>query len=254
MRTVPLLALLALLIASTAAAATGGPDALGYTFIDSGEAGGPSYSWSGGGNEISVPDNGSTTVSIPFSFEFYGVGYTQVQVGDDGILTFGGASPGASNSCLPTLAVPGIAPWWDDWDSDEGEVLTRTDGSSPDRVFVITWDDIEHGSTENSADFQVKLFENSTAIEFHYRDASIGGWQSQGGSATVGIDAPGVGSLEYSCDSQTLSNNFAIRFEVTCFGVDGDAFWDCVDDCDDSDSGVWPGAPETCGDGVDQDC
>ena len=38
-----------------------------------------------------------------------------------------------------------------------------------------------------------------------------------------------------------------------CTDDDLDGF--CVeDDCDDGDPSVWPGAPETCGDGVDQDC
>ncbi len=36
--------------------------------------------------------------------------------------------------------------------------------------------------------------------------------------------------------------------------LDGDGFTEAAGDCDDSDASVYPGAPEKCGDGVDQDC
>ncbi|MBN2467241.1 MAG: putative metal-binding motif-containing protein [Deltaproteobacteria bacterium] len=35
---------------------------------------------------------------------------------------------------------------------------------------------------------------------------------------------------------------------------DGDGYTESQGDCDDHDAGVYPGAPETCGDGIDQDC
>ncbi|MCP3978993.1 MAG: hypothetical protein GY716_06625, partial [bacterium] len=35
---------------------------------------------------------------------------------------------------------------------------------------------------------------------------------------------------------------------------DGDGFYACVDDCNDNDDTIFPGAPEVVGDGIDQDC
>ena len=35
---------------------------------------------------------------------------------------------------------------------------------------------------------------------------------------------------------------------------DGDGYTEKQGDCNDNDSSIYPGAPETCGDGIDQDC
>jgi MYXO-CTERM domain-containing protein len=46
-------------------------------------------------------------------------------------------------------------------------------------------------------------------------------------------------------------------YAATCNDADGDGHlpWDCGgDDCDDTNSAIHPGAPEDCGDGVDNDC
>jgi hypothetical protein len=36
--------------------------------------------------------------------------------------------------------------------------------------------------------------------------------------------------------------------------TDGDGFTENQGDCDDNDNSIYPGAPEICGDGIDQDC
>jgi hypothetical protein len=39
-----------------------------------------------------------------------------------------------------------------------------------------------------------------------------------------------------------------------CTDGDFDGVTDCAGDCDDTDASIYPGAPEICGDGRDQDC
>ncbi len=59
-------------------------------------------------------------------------------------------------------------------------------------------------------------------------------------------------------DDQACDLTFGVVCEDTCGGrrvdTDGDNAPACGNDCDDSDPNVHPGAPEVCGDGVDQNC
>ena len=85
-----------------------------------------------------------------------------------------------------------------------------------------------------------------TASYLLNNSAATGTWQ-----VDVKVDA-GEGNRESA----------TITFEVSddpggCVDADGDGYEDAAcggNDCDDSDPGVYPGAPEVCGDGIDQDC
>ena len=71
----------------------GGPDEFGYSWIDSNEPGGPTFDWtdiSGVGTEVPLDDDQGATVPLPFNFEFYGEDQTEVTIGSNGYLTFGG--------------------------------------------------------------------------------------------------------------------------------------------------------------------
>ena len=84
--------LCAALIAPSALGATGGPDSYGYTYIDSSEAGGPSYAWtdiSTTGTDTGIDDDGEVTIPLPFNFFFYGTAQSQVTVGDGAFIGAG---------------------------------------------------------------------------------------------------------------------------------------------------------------------
>ncbi len=214
-----------------AGAATGGPDAHGYVWIDSNEPGGPVFDWEPGTTPLGVPTGGAVSASLPFPFEFYGQVYNSIDVGDDGVLTFSGAYPGSISTCLPALSDPGIVPWWDHWDSAVGEVARRVHGPAQDRQVVFSYTDVQHSVTEGLASFEVKLFEDDHAIEFHYLLTDVGGDAACGGTATVGVDGAGAGYLEVSCDAANLADGYAVRFELQAGGDDDD---DSSGDDDDS--------------------
>jgi hypothetical protein len=90
-----------------------------------------------------------------------------------------GANPGAKeNIRLATEARPSktLAPWWEDLttnsNSNTGLVSYTTLGSAPDQVFVIQWKNVrafwDWQMTTMELNFQVRLYESTNAIEFHY--------------------------------------------------------------------------------------
>lgn len=97
--------LLVLLLFPTAGAAlTGGPDAGGYTFYDSTEAGVEKFSWSDitredgftGGFTLSI-NTISEAIPIGFTFTFYGNTYSQIHISSRGYLTFEGMPAGTKS-------------------------------------------------------------------------------------------------------------------------------------------------------------
>ena len=149
-------AILTLLGPASAAATTGGPDTYGYTFTDSAEPGGPAFQWTSGGSQITVPDDGSVTLALPFAFSVYGVSYTEVQVGQDGLLTLGAPSPGSANVCLPGAAQVTLAPYRDGFTSATGQLRSRSSGAAPSRIFVVSWDSVEHEGRGGDASLEVR--------------------------------------------------------------------------------------------------
>ena len=56
-----------------------------------------------------------------------------------------------------------------------------------------------------------------------------------------------------NCDGRPDSEDYACRGNPMEQDIDGDG-WPQVKDCDDWNSSTYPGAPEICGDGIDNDC
>jgi subtilisin family serine protease len=118
----------------------GGPDAFGYTWIDSDEPGGPVYDWvdvSAVGTPIfgAYSDDGNRgPFDIGFSFPFYDGVFDQFRVCSNGWLSFTSTSTQYSNQPLPNSGAPEnlLAVWWDDMvvdPSDDGEIYYYNDGS-----------------------------------------------------------------------------------------------------------------------------
>jgi len=245
-------------------AATGGPDVFGYTYIDSDEAHGPVYAWtdiSTTGTDTALSDDGEFTISLPFSFYFYGDAYSAVTVGD-GALLFGTAtSINNRNACIPADNGDGddalILPMWDDLNVEEsvsGGVYWEILGTAPARSLVIQYQEVPHYGSSTDYSFQAILLEHGSQILFQYASVSGDDEFALGASATVGIQA-GLGlGLEYACESpDTLFDGLALLFDVACDDLDGDGLGTCDGDCDDTDAQIGPHATET-DDGLDNDC
>ena len=253
------LVLLALSAPLLARAASGGPDAGGWSWADTASGGSPFAYEYGNNAEVFYPltPDSLVPVPLPFTFDLYSYTLSTLGVHTNGVITPTTFIPvEGTNSCPLT---PGwsalIAPYWDALPIElDGLIVTSSLGVAPQRVFIIEWS-LERPTPGEFLAFEVKLFEEDGHIEFHYlyvesSDTSV----SSGASATVGL-ASTSSSLMVGCDSPVLSDEYAITLYPPglCADPDGDGV--CPpNDCDDSDGSVYPGAVEIPGDGIDQDC
>jgi hypothetical protein len=210
---------------SVSLAATGGPDAFGYTFDDSNAPQGPAYDWveiSGTGTQVLYSSDDYVVSNIPlgFFFNYYGTDYTNVSISNNGLVFSGSASGQWRNEPIGQSSIHGfIAPFWDDlvtWGG--GSIYYKTLGVSPNRYLVVEWLNNQHYYTSASGvTFQAILKEGSNEIVFQYQDVDFGAgseYANNGGSATVGIDSPSPGlGLQYSFNQPVLAPGLAIRFK-----------------------------------------
>ncbi|MFM8310415.1 MAG: S8 family serine peptidase [Ilumatobacteraceae bacterium] len=177
------------------------------------------YSWMDynvGATRRSLADDAGVSVALPFSFPFYGVSYSTVTMSSNGYIRFGTADATSFlNTPIPNILEPNniAAPWWDDINpSLSGSTWTIVQGTSPNRRFAASWVDVVRaGGSTNPVTFQVVLDEATKSITFQYRDA-VTDLDSNGGSATVGVESPDgeMGTL-VSHNQSTLQSSTAYR-------------------------------------------
>ncbi len=147
---------------------------------------------------VSGDDDAMTSpVAMPFAFSYYGASASHWSASTNGIAQLWTSSAGApsseySNTALPDMTAPEgmLAAFWDDLTVDSPAVLqTATLGTAPARRFVIEWRDVSSISGDETLRFQIKLFEGSNVIEYHYCSMTTAGLDDRhtGESATVGL-------------------------------------------------------------------
>lgn len=211
------LAFFVVFVSFSAHANTGGPDAFGYSWIDS-KSPSPiiSYDW------IEISDSGTNTgvrgygsyrsIPVGFEFEYYGIKYNSVRVNANGYLTFGPYGSYSSNTYIPnnTGLNNFIAPFWD-YLYVYNNCFYKTIGEAPNRILVVQYNNVRTSSGGDSLTFQALLHENGKIV-FQYKSLS-GGSRSDGSTATVGIeDETGKTGIQYSLNQSTLSGTLAIAF------------------------------------------
>lgn len=234
----------------------GGLSAPGYFFANSlpGASGAPSqpaYGWidpvAAGHTEITSwtsgnSDDGYFSANIGFSFPFFGISYSSLFIGTNGVLTFGsGYSGKGSSATIPDVASPNnmIAVLLMDLTLADGgggggangKVYYGTSGSN----FVISWVHVYAAGTSDYMTFQVSISSNGD-IQMQYNDTesiSVPAPNSVNSDALIGIeDAFGSAGITYR-NNGTGGNIFgspnAIKFggtnsalpvELTSFSAD----------------------------------
>jgi len=194
-----------------ATAGFGGPDAFGYSWIDSDAVGGPVYNWcdiSGVGEVVQLTDLGP--FPLGFSFSYYGELYTTVNVGPCGWLSFTSTSGSFNNMPIPDATAPDniLAAFWDDLNPNFGGTIYRYQDTANSR-FIVQWDGVWHLPSGPAETFQV-IVNADGSIVYQYNTVSYDG------NCTVGIEnADATDGLEVVYNSGGyLHDGLAIRFAV----------------------------------------
>jgi hypothetical protein len=137
-------------------------------------------------------DQHDVLLDIGFTFNFYGLPYTQLVVSGNGYVTFDASqassySPWAINAAIPN---PGnlpenaiMAPWQDLNTFIGGNIFYGMTGVAPNRVYTVTWCAIPMFScTSDLHTSQIVLYEGSDKIEIYIQNKPIcTGWNSGNG-------------------------------------------------------------------------
>jgi hypothetical protein len=156
-------------------------------------------------------DDCMSSVPIGFTFDYYGVSYTNIDFVSNGKLGFG-ASTSYSNTC--TIENNTIAAYWDDlYPPSGGSLRYQTMGTAPNRRFVANWN-IPHISGGTTYDIRAVLYEGSNDIDVCYVDITTANPGADNGiSATTGIRGSAAGDvINYTCNT-AITEGTAVRYE-----------------------------------------
>src|SRR5215212_183004 len=132
-----------------------------------------------------LSDEGFAQVPIGFTFNYDGKDYDSVTICANGFVTLGDTMfrrliplslyrNFLANGPFPVDGIkPVLAPFWDDLDLvDTRNLVYKTTGHKPFRVFTVEWKKTKwtFESTEPGLSMELKLYEKTNVIEFHYKD------------------------------------------------------------------------------------
>ena len=157
-------------------------------------------------------DDQTVTVSLPFTFKYIGVDYTQVSLCSNGWVAAGSTTSTTYVNALCNTAgdLLHMCPFWDDlYPPGGGNIQYTTLGSAPNRIWVAQWTNVNYFSGSGNVTMQIRLYEGSNLIEYIYgpctinaaASGSIGMNDGTGGANHVLSVTPGT-----TCQNTTYSN------------------------------------------------
>ena len=182
------------------------------------------------GTALNLTDDGSADVTMPFSFTLYGSTSNLLSVSNNGGIVFGqsGGTLPFTNAALPLSGAGAlILPLWDDFDAEQGNVYYETQGTAPNRKFIVEWYDRVHfNGTANTdgATFEVILDEATQTVDFEYLDVQYTGNGALGGDpavcndgvcATIGLQSDDTTYNQFSALTASIADNSAIAWTAT---------------------------------------
>jgi hypothetical protein len=135
---------------------------------------------------LTLDDDASQQIGIPFAFPYQGQTYSSVFVNANGNLTFGTGSTDFSESAAELLSgPPRIAALWDDLSPQEGEVVVQADGES----WTVSFVNVPQYLAGDSNSFSISLSATG-AFTIDYDDVAaldgLAGVTQGGGAASSG--------------------------------------------------------------------
>jgi hypothetical protein len=154
----------------------------------------------------------SSGLALGFTFTYFGVARTTVDIVSNGKVGFG-LSTAYTNSC--TIEANTIAAYWDDlYPPGGGAVRYMTQGTAPNRTFAVQWNIPHISGAGNLYDIRAVLHETTNDITVCYIDTTTGGTGiSDGASATTGIRGAAAGDdVLFSCNTATVTAGTLLRY------------------------------------------
>jgi hypothetical protein len=166
-----------------------------------------------GTRQTAVSDDSYTTLTLPFSFNFFGVARTSVLVSASGALSFNTTNPYITNSCLTSSTTPMVAVYWEHLHPSSGGVYTQTIGTAPNRRYVVQWNASHYGGGATLLDVRAVLKEGKGDIDVCYVNTTSGSVSYDLGiTSTSGISS-GTGTyLQYNCNTATVGAGLLLTY------------------------------------------
>ncbi|MGB2979816.1 MAG: choice-of-anchor J domain-containing protein, partial [Candidatus Zixiibacteriota bacterium] len=197
----------------------GGPDAFGYKWIDSDEPGGPSYSWveiNSTGTQLDLTDDDNDgPYPIGFTFNYYGVDFTEFYVCSNGWISFVDATTTSlTNDPIPDASSPygPLALFWDDLrpatGGGAGYVYYEYDGLNR---LIIEYDGVMRYACDTCL-YTMEMILYANGQIFYQYDEMTGHRTDE---STIGIESPDdTDGLEVVYNAEYVHDNLAIRFSA----------------------------------------
>ena len=138
------------------------------------------------GNRVTLADDDSASVTIPFSFPYYGTAQKAAFINSDGNITFGEEDKASTDRNLARMlsGAPRVSPFFADLDpSTGGKVFVN---AATDQ-YTVTWCAVRGFNSSSTVTAQATLLPDGS-VELKYGDVSIG-------DAVVGISPGHTGTV-----------------------------------------------------------
>jgi hypothetical protein len=121
------------------------------------------------GNRVTLSDDDSANVNIPFSFPFYGVGQTAAFVNSDGNITFGEEDKSSTERNIARLLTgpPRVAPFFADLDPTTGTGKIFVNAAADQ--YTVTWCNVRGFDSTRVVTTQATLLPDGS-VELKYGD------------------------------------------------------------------------------------
>ena len=171
----------------------------------------PVFKWMDATNadSVSLTDDAYVAVNFPsgYYFDFYGVQYTRLYIGSNGLVTFGKGDTKWSGP-IPDPATPnnGIYAFSDDLNPEAGGGIYYA--TLEGRYFVVEWYQIEHYPSGNPETFEIILDFDTNEIKIQYLEIS------NSANALAGVEnEDGTEATQYAyADTSLIADNMAVSF------------------------------------------
>lgn len=173
-------------------------------------------------------DDGTTLVTLPFTFNFYGTDFNTANVSSNGSLQFLSDSVEPLNGCLPASSLNyAMLPYWDDLRTDiltgtvPSGIFTSVEGTPGSRIFNIEWRAAYRSADDQMVNFAIRLYENAGPGNLGRFDYVYGSAPFGGSSATIGAQKMNGANnffIEYACSqSGSVPPGLQVSFTLpTC--------------------------------------